>query len=85
VRADVLKVGHHGSRTSSTATLLNAVRPSLALISCGRHNLFGHPHASVISALRQRHIRFLETDRNGAIDVAFRGGRIAATVEIDTP
>jgi competence protein ComEC len=43
LEADVLKVGHHGSAYSSTATFIAAVRPRYALISVGRHNLFGHP------------------------------------------
>ncbi|HKO01317.1 MAG TPA: MBL fold metallo-hydrolase, partial [Thermoanaerobaculia bacterium] len=85
LRADVLKVAHHGSRTSSTAAMLDAVRPRIALISCGRRNLFGHPHASVIGALRERHIRIAETDRNGAVEVVFERGQAVVRYEIDTP
>ena len=85
LRSDVLKVAHHGSRSSSTAALLDAVRPRIALISCGRHNPFGHPHPTVVEALAARRIRLYRTDRNGAIDLAFERGRIAVRREIDTP
>ena len=53
LRADVLKVGHHGSRTSSSAALLAAVRPSVAIISAGVANRFGHPHAEVVERLER--------------------------------
>ena len=83
--ASILKVAHHGSRTSSTQALLDAVRPTIALISCGRGNLFGHPHPSVLEALRQRHIRTWRTDRNGTIDLNFQGTHIVVHCEVDTP
>lgn len=85
IRADILKVAHHGSRTSSTPALLDAVRPRLALISCGRHNLFGHPHLAVLDALRARHIFLRRTDRDGTVDVIFRGDHFLVHHEIDTP
>jgi competence protein ComEC len=85
VRADILKVGHHGSRTSSTPSLLNAVKPRLALISCGRHNMFGHPHGTVLDALRDRHIVVRRTDRDGTVDVIFHGDHFLVHHEIDTP
>ena len=85
LRADVLKVGHHGSRTSSTPALLDAVRPRMALISCGLHNMFGHPHASVIESLHRRGIRAWRTDRNGTIDVDFLPAHIVVHQQIDTP
>ena len=85
LRADVLKVAHHGSRTSTTGLLLDAARPRIAVISCGRHNPFGHPHPSVVDALRSRAIRLYRTDRNGAVDLAFESGRIVVRREIDTP
>jgi len=85
IQADILKIAHHGSRTSSTSPLLDAVRPRLALISCGRHNLFGHPHATVLEALRARHILVRRTDRNGTVDVMFRSDHLLVHHEIDTP
>jgi competence protein ComEC len=75
-RADVLKVAHHGSRTSTAPSFLEAVAPRIAVISCGRRNLFGHPHPSVIDALAERKIRTWRTDRRGTIDVEIRGGKL---------
>jgi len=85
IKADVLKIGHHGSRTSSTPPLLDAVRPRIALISCGLHNTFGHPHATVIESLRARGIHVWRTDRNGTIDVDFLPARIVVHRQFDTP
>lgn len=62
---DVLKVPHHGSRTSSTPALLAAARPRLAVISCGGGR--GHPHAEVLA--RYRHGTLLRTDRHGTVEV----------------
>jgi competence protein ComEC len=74
--ADVLKVAHHGSRSSTDAALLDQVRPRLAVISCGRRNVFGHPHPDVLSTLRDRRIRTLRTDTSGTIDVTVESGRL---------
>lgn len=68
-RCDILKVAHHGSRSSSTDAFLDAVHPRIALISCGKHNLFGHPHPSVVEALRRRGVRVRRTDQDGSITV----------------
>jgi competence protein ComEC len=65
LRADVLKVGHHGSRTSSTGPFLDAVRPHVAVVSAGASNRFGHPHADVMSRLTRRRTRVLVTARDG--------------------
>lgn len=73
--AEILKVAHHGSRTSSGAEFLDLVRPRAGLISCGRRNLFGHPHAEVLERLRQRGIRIYRTDQDGTVDVTW--GRTA--------
>jgi competence protein ComEC len=75
-QADVLKIAHHGSRSSTTAPLLDAVRPRVALISCGRHNIFGHPHAAVLEALRARGIRIWRTDRDGTVEIELRDGHL---------
>jgi len=85
IGADVLKIGHHGSRTSSTPALLDAVHPRIALISCGLHNTFGHPHPSVVESLRSRGIHSWRTDRNGAIDVDFLPSHITVHQQFDTP
>jgi competence protein ComEC len=75
-RADVLKIAHHGSRSSTTEPLLDRVQPRIALISCGRHNIFGHPHPSVLESLRARGVRVWRTDRNGSVDVEIRDGHL---------
>ena len=83
LKADVLKVAHHGSRSSSSPAFLDNVAPRLAVISCGRHNLFGHPHAPVIEALDERRIRTWRTDLHGSIDVAVRDGHLYVTSRRD--
>jgi competence protein ComEC len=66
-RADILKAGHHGSRTSSSEALLRAVRPQAALISCGAQNRFGHPHPQTLAALKRHHSAVLRTDVLGTV------------------
>ena len=69
VRADALKVGHHGSAYATSSTFLAAVHPRLALISVGRHNLFGHPAATTLRTLSQADTIVYRTDRCGAIRI----------------
>ncbi len=73
LNAMILKVGHHGSKTSSTDALLDAVQPQIALISVGAGNSYGHPSPSVMDALRERQVDILRTDRDGAIVVRSDG------------
>jgi competence protein ComEC len=72
VRADVLKVGHHGSRTSSGAVFLDAVRPALSVISAGIENRYGHPHPEVYERLARRG-RVLSTAKDGGVEVITNG------------
>lgn len=74
--ADVLKVPHHGSRTSTTEELLREVRPRIALVSAGRRNRFGHPGPEVIERLESSGARVFRTDRHGDVALLFRDGRI---------
>ena len=67
LRADILKVAHHGSKTSSTPALLDAVSPSLALISVGANNRYRHPSPDVVRELAARNVRILRTDRSGTV------------------
>jgi competence protein ComEC len=67
LRSEVLKTGHHGSRTSSSSSYLDAVGPAVALISVGARNTFGHPSVAVLERLAARGIRILRTDRAGAL------------------
>ncbi|HET7433093.1 MAG TPA: ComEC/Rec2 family competence protein, partial [Thermoanaerobaculia bacterium] len=85
LRADVLKVAHHGSRSSTSETLLNAVQPRLAFISCGRRNLFGHPHQQVLDALDAHRVRTWRTDREGTLELEIRGGHLFVRPQFDTP
>lgn len=72
----VLKVAHHGSRSSSTAGFLGAASPALALVSAGARNPYGHPAPAVLSRLRSHGARLLRTDRDGMIVLRFHpGGR----------
>ncbi|MGH9662888.1 MAG: ComEC/Rec2 family competence protein [Bryobacteraceae bacterium] len=71
--ADVLKVGHHGSRTSTTAPFLNLVRPEIAIVSVGADNLFRLPNPDVIEHLGEGHAEVLRTDQCGLITVVSDG------------
>lgn len=75
-RVDVLKVGHHGSKTSSTAPFLEALSPKYAIISVGYKNRFGHPHAETLQRLAQHNIRVFRTDERGAIIASTDGVRL---------
>jgi competence protein ComEC len=71
LRADVLKVGHHGSDTSTSEALLKRIQPKVALISVGKHNRYQHPHETVIQRLRAHNITILRTDWHGAIQFIY--------------
>lgn len=79
LRADVLKVGHHGSRTSSSAPFLEAVQPRVALVSVGRGNTYGHPSSSVVAEFRRRGVPLLRTDVAGTSVVTTDGRRVTIT------
>ena len=76
LRADVLKVGHHGSHSSSTPAFLDAVRARLAVISVGAGNSYGHPHRDVLHAFAERGMIALRTDELGSIVVSTDGKRV---------
>lgn len=82
LRVDVLKVAHHGSRTSSTASFLEAARPRLALISAGVNNIYYHPAPDVVERIEEHGAQVLRTDRSGMIRVAFGED---GTLRIETP
>lgn len=77
VKADVLKLGHHGSSTSSSLDFLWAVAPQAAVISCGKNNDYGHPHTETIDALQQLKIGAYRTDEEGTIVVTCEGGNLS--------
>jgi competence protein ComEC len=70
---DVVKVPHHGSKTSSTATFVSATNPRLAIISVGRDSMFGHPHAEVVERWKQSGAEVLTTGQSGMITVTTDG------------
>jgi competence protein ComEC len=76
LRADVLKVGHHGSSTSSSDAFLTAVHPDVAIISVGAGNKYGHPSADVLRALSRIGAEVLRTDETGTVIVRTDGVRI---------
>lgn len=78
LQSTLLKVGHHGSTTSTRPEFLNRVAPQWAVISCGLHNRYGHPRPEVLEALEAAHIRTLSTDIGGASCFALDGHSITA-------
>ncbi len=71
VNIDVLKVGHHGSNSSSTAKFLEELSPEFAIISAGRNNRFGHPHKDVLKRLQSQNTTVYTTAKSGAISYVF--------------
>ncbi|MDP9149374.1 MAG: ComEC/Rec2 family competence protein [Myxococcota bacterium] len=78
LRADVLKVGHHGSRTSSTPSFIAAVGAREAIVSVGCRNRFGHPHPDTLATLAASGARVWRTDRSGAVVVTTDGESLEA-------
>ncbi len=76
VKADVLKIGHHGSSTSTTEDFLEAVSPEYAVISSGKGNDYGHPHKETLERLDNKGVTILRTDINGTIILKIAGGKI---------
>ena len=81
LRADILKVGHHGSRTSSTKDYLEAVQPEIAVISCGEGNSYGHPHQQTLDKFNALGIRSFRTDVNGTITIGTDGNTYEVITE----
>ncbi|WP_338626236.1 ComEC/Rec2 family competence protein [Selenomonas sp. TAMA-11512] len=73
LRCDILKVGHHGSKTSSSAQWLNAVKPGVAVISCGKNNDYGHPHDITLKKLEKINAKVYRTDTDGTITIMSDG------------
>lgn len=65
VKATILKVGHHGSKTASLEEFIHAVNPTYALISCGVKNRYNHPSKEVIERLNKKRIKLYRTDKDG--------------------
>lgn len=85
ISADVLKVGHHGSNTSSSKTFLEKVNPNYAIISVGTGNSYGHPSHTTIQNLENQNIQIYRTDENGTIIMTSDGTNITfQTIQTNT-
>jgi competence protein ComEC len=73
IDVDILKLGHHGSKNSSSAEFLEATSPTLALISAGVNNKYGHPHKEVIDLLAKLHIPYVSTQMSGTVTLRTDG------------
>ncbi|WP_054658201.1 ComEC/Rec2 family competence protein [Apilactobacillus ozensis] len=71
LNADVLKLGHHGSKTSSSENFLEKINPKLAIISAGKNNLYHHPNVETIYRLNKRSISYLSTQNYGMISYCY--------------
>jgi competence protein ComEC len=85
LRADVLKVGHHGSKNSTTPEFLAAVHPRVAVISAGEDNPYGHPNPELLARLTAAGVRILRTDHDGAVHVLTDGKRLEISCFVACP
>lgn len=76
---DLLKLGHHGSHSSSTERFLDKTNPEYAVILCGRNNKYGHPHKETMDSLKSRHIDVYRTDQSGDIIFTSTGNGLKTT------
>lgn len=81
IKADILKVGHHGSRSSTTQEFLNKVNPKYAVVSCEKGNDYGHPHKETLTKLNGKNISVFRTDLNGTIIAESDGKEISFNVK----
>lgn len=81
VECDVIKVGHHGSSTSSSEEFLNAAKPEYAVISVGEHNTYSHPSPDTLSTLEKVGAEIYRTDKSGNITFEVKNGNLKVTTE----
>lgn len=74
--ADVLKIGHHGSSSSTSTEFLDKVDPKIAVISCGRNNKYGHPTRNTVNKLKKKNIQIYRTDVDGTVLLTSDGSKI---------
>lgn len=84
LKADVLKVGHHGSSSSTTAHFLEKVNPKYAVICVGKNNDYGHPHEELIKRLAEKNIKIYRTDRDGTVIAVSDGKTVRFNKEPST-
>jgi len=82
LEAAVLKIGHHGSNSSTSRDFLLKVRPALAVITAGQGNVSGFPHPQVLERCRQAGARLLRTDLNGAVEITTDGARLTVKTAV---
>lgn len=80
ISADVYKVGHHGSKYSTSSNFFKAISPTYAVISCGENNSYGHPHAETLNTLRINGVKVYRTDEDGTIIATSDGNNITFNV-----
>jgi competence protein ComEC len=85
LRADVVKVGHHGSKNSTTQEFLDTVAPAIALTSSGENNPYGHPSPELLERLEASGARILRTDRDGAVHIVTDGDRLETSCFVACP
>ena len=76
ISANVLKVGHHGSSTSTSADFLAQINPQFAVISVGKANDYGHPHQETMARLKKQGVTVYRTDESGTITVQIDQGKL---------
>ena len=76
LKADILKVAHHGSKTSSTEKFIETVNPKIVLIGVGVNNKFGHPNSDIINRLKDKGVKIYRTDINGEINIEVNKNKI---------
>lgn len=81
ITADILKLGHHGSSTSTGENLLKAVNPGIAVISCGYNNYYNHPSDTVLERLMAYNVEYYRTDLDGNITLSFKDNVFYITTE----
>lgn len=77
ITGDVLKLGHHGSKTSTTQAFLNKVNPKYAVVSCGKNNSYKHPHQETLNKLKAKNIKVYRTDETGTITATSNGSSLS--------
>ncbi len=83
LRADILHIPHHGSRTSTHAGFIQRVQPKVAIITAGAGNPYGHPHSQVLDTLAQHRVHVFRTDRHGAITITSDGTQYHIETYVD--
>jgi len=85
LRAEVLKVAHHGAHNGTDPTFLSRVQPKVAVISCGRNNRYGHPHRETLQALQRAGVKIYRTDLQGEVQIEIAGKQLRVATARKAP